>query len=862
MGGREGARTTKRRIPGMRGRSSSRGRSATPSKEKLPPKDTVTPGSANPKNKFKFKKLIPRSRSRSISARGAASPVPVPKKSPSTESVVKVEKVVVTPKVTKSKSDDASVGTSSLPPPSPASSTSSPKGVELNDGERDAPEEIVPQSPALNQSQKPKVIHHATERDGFCRRVDTYDGQVIYVDQTSTYEVGNYLGGGVAGVVYEGRRLRPIQDYPTRPAFKEYGVKKSNSLLETVSAPETTENLNDGCGPIFCGGPAPTDLQEKMDDLKLQIDSEPINNLASRSFESDLMKQDTVAIKILNPVGFRLSSPSACGSAAVVKKGVDMSYDVKKGLKPMTEDHVWWLVNPSSRSSRRKIQSNNNPGSPEKRRHDDGYAPAEGTTKELGLKLSLIAAYMDPKSNNLKELPLVRCIEIWGHAPFGSTEDEFENMMDAIERVNNGHSFDEYEDGDIPLIDGLEESGLYRAANSKKTVEFCADLNAYVTVPACPPKFIRWLRQRRAVTKEIRNMMRIGRHKNVVHLFEVLELIQDSKSTMFLILELVKGGELFDLISSNTAISKMLDSSVQHLSEIEQNEYAMLRYFKELSSGIAYCHANGIAHRDLKPENLLVHSDSDGACTLKIADFGLSATFNLHQQTPDKLSSSAYCGALKSPRASSSSERPISPAPVSGLSPLFKRNFVTALSFLTCGGVEQINECFVPYHKEPGTKAEVLQRMTSIVGSPHYVAPEIISQSDDKKSVSSASETKGYDGTKADVWSAGVILYAMLFRSLPFGEDLLRCPRYQSFTKWYKEARKVGGRRSSASGAMTKINMDTDGEELGPSWFFPSKTSPESKDLIVAMLNPDASERLRIQQVLQHPWLSHKFGDR
>ena len=48
-------------------------------------------------------------------------------------------------------------------------------------------------------------------------------------------------------------------------------------------------------------------------------------------------------------------------------------------------------------------------------------------------------------------------------------------------------------------------------------------------------------------------MMLIGRHRNVVHLFEVLECIQETKSTMFLVLELVRGGELFDLISSNTA---------------------------------------------------------------------------------------------------------------------------------------------------------------------------------------------------------------------------------------------------------------------------------------------------------------------
>lgn len=774
------------------------------------------------------------------------------------------------------------------------------------------------------------------ERDGFCRRVDTYDGQVIVIDNKPTYELGNYLGGGVAGVVYQSSRLRPIEEYPVRIGIAN---KEAHNIHSNTAS--TVNNVSDDgflCSDNVCACGSVDDVDSEpiasaVDRIK--INGSPLappllggNEEEAMAIEATMSYDETggvmldaqdapsrskhytkaaavplklrvnskkplqhglsdisVAIKILNPVGYRILQNDSLKGCVVVRKGRYMDRDTKSGVKAMQEKHVWWLVNPNSRNLITLQRYN---GKDENSTVPKGLQIDRGSPTK-GLRLSLIAAYIDPRDESLRELTLTRCIEIWGHMPFNATDFEFEEMMTIIERVNAGYppppfpQFDNVpgrvatdktdpsdassnnDEGLSPVLFGKARTGLVRAAFSERVTVNCAELSAYIAIPAVPSKYLRWLRQRRAATKEVRNMMLIGRHRNVLHLFEVLEYIQDSKSTMFLVLELVKGGELFDLISSSAG------KGSRSADDIAQSEQMMRKFFYELSSGINYCHESGIAHRDLKPENLLVHNSGDGSRTLKIADFGLSAAFGPTtnkkpllgilpetEKTMESLGSplpsqktvndDVFFGSQRDGTFSPNSQS--SMASVKGSMDKVIESGVNALSFLTCGvtGAMENGLCVRPGTEESPSP---LLRMTSVVGSPHYVAPEIIAQTDDD---GTRKKRGGYDGSKADVWSAGVILYAMLFRSLPFGEDLLRCPRFQSYKKWYDEVRSAGvSRRSNALAALNPTITDDD--ELGPHWFFPAKTSKESRDLIVAMLNPLPPDRLSISQVLQHIWI-------
>ncbi|KAJ3674315.1 hypothetical protein LUZ60_004931 [Juncus effusus] len=213
------------------------------------------------------------------------------------------------------------------------------------------------------------------------------------------------------------------------------------------------------------------------------------------------------------------------------------------------------------------------------------------------------------------------------------------------------------------------------------------------------------------IKREI-SIMKIVRHPSIVRLHEVLA----SKTKIYIILELITGGELFDKIVHQGK-----------LPEIQAR-----KYFQQLIDAIDYCHSKCVFHRDLKPENLLL--DSRG--NVKVSDFGLSA---LPQQG-------------------------------------------VGLLHTTCG-------------------------------TPNYVAPEVLSN-------------EGYDGSAADVWSCGVILFVLMAGFLPFDETDL----------------------------ATLYNKINTAQFSFPSWF-----SPGAKSLIKRILDPNPKTRIRIEGIRKDAWFSKNY---
>ncbi|KAK6201290.1 uncharacterized protein RJT21DRAFT_34266 [Scheffersomyces amazonensis] len=207
-------------------------------------------------------------------------------------------------------------------------------------------------------------------------------------------------------------------------------------------------------------------------------------------------------------------------------------------------------------------------------------------------------------------------------------------------------------------------------------------------------------------------IMKLISHPNIMGLYDVWE----NKNDLYLILEYIEGGELFDYLIKRGRLQ----------------EFEAINYFKQIINGIGYLHQFNICHRDLKPENLLLDFNKN----IKIADFGMAAL-----EVREKL-------------------------------------------------------------------------LETSCGSPHYASPEIVAG-------------KNYHGAPSDIWSCGIILFALLTGHLPFDDENIR-----------KLLLKVQSGR----------------------FIIPHDLSWEAKDLITKMLRVNPQDRITIEKILVHPLLT-KYPD-
>ncbi|GAA5963658.1 hypothetical protein JCM3765_003535 [Sporobolomyces pararoseus] len=255
---------------------------------------------------------------------------------------------------------------------------------------------------------------------------------------------------------------------------------------------------------------------------------------------------------------------------------------------------------------------------------------------------------------------------------------------------------------------GEGSSGRVKLAKHKQTGQYAA-------VKIIPKPHTRRDKQEKSekvllsIEKEI-VIMKLIEHPNVLRLMDVWE----TGSELYLIMEYVEGGELFDYLVKRGKL---------HADEA-------LHYFQQIISGVDYCHRFNICHRDLKPENLLLDKEKN----IKIADFGMAA--------------------------------------------------------LERGG----------------------QLLETSCGSPHYASPEIVAG-------------VNYHGSSSDIWSCGIILYALLTGTLPFDHPDVRT---------LLQRVKVG-----------TYNM--------PRWL-----PEDAQDLIRRMLEVNPEKRITMEDIRAHPWVTRK----
>lgn len=293
----------------------------------------------------------------------------------------------------------------------------------------------------------------------------------------------------------------------------------------------------------------------------------------------------------------------------------------------------------------------------------------------------------------------------------------------------------------------------------------------------------------RYLEREI-NVAKSVNHPGVVMTHDIFE----SSEHLYLVLEFMGGGELYDVLAEHETLSEKVASEVT----------------RSILQALAYLHRNGIVHRDLKPENILCKSKEWSELNVKIADFGLAGLMVAAKQKrePDEddevvfRKHSAECGPKKH-----FTER---------LGTFISKKLSSAHGLdmeIQGSSQHKDNLQWHDYDLYAAAENELLgtdQTMSSFVGSPAFCAPEVL--------------RKQQYGPPVDSWGVGCILFNILCGKLPFeGATAKETVRLVKVAKY---------------------------EMLEEDW---SGISAEAKSLVKALLQEDVSLPLFSQDFRSYP---------
>uniref|UniRef100_A0A3B4E501 non-specific serine/threonine protein kinase n=1 Tax=Pygocentrus nattereri TaxID=42514 RepID=A0A3B4E501_PYGNA len=111
-------------------------------------------------------------------------------------------------------------------------------------------------------------------------------------------------------------------------------------------------------------------------------------------------------------------------------------------------------------------------------------------------------------------------------------------------------------------------------------------------------------KEKRDPAEEVEILLRYGQHPNIITLKDVY----DDGQSVYLVTELMKGGELLDKILRQKFFSEREASAVLHT----------------IAKTVDYLHVQGVVHRDLKPSNILYVDESGNPESIRICDFGFA----------------------------------------------------------------------------------------------------------------------------------------------------------------------------------------------------------------------------------------------